>query len=156
MPESHELSLSRCEALLRAGVFGRVGFTTPAGPLVVPVNYSVVDSSVIVRTSAHGELARYGVDTVVAFEVDHVDLAQHRGWSVVGRGRAEAVGDTAALERIRAVWEPRPWVSVAEPVWVRIRCTELTGRQIGDGWDPLRDLPYRRVVDASAPRARDL
>jgi nitroimidazol reductase NimA-like FMN-containing flavoprotein (pyridoxamine 5'-phosphate oxidase superfamily) len=146
VPESHELGYSTCEALLRAGVVGRVGFNTPAGPQVVPVNYSVVGSRIILRTSGLSELATYGLDTVVAFETDHFDYAYHRGWSVVARGPAEAVRDPGDIERIRAVWEPRPWAGGPRRLYVRIGWTELTGRRLGDGWNPLLELPHRRVV----------
>lgn len=148
MPESLELGYSTCEALLRAGVVGRVAFTTPTGPLVLPVNYSVVDSTIILRTAPEGGLATYGLDAVVAFETDHFDHAYHRGWSVVARGTAETVSDPGARERIRAVWEPRPWAGGQRDLYVRIRWTELTGRRLGNGWDPMLELPHRRVVRA--------
>ncbi|WP_432479300.1 pyridoxamine 5'-phosphate oxidase family protein [Nocardioides sp. GXQ0305] len=148
MPESHELGYSVCEALLRAGVVGRVGFTSPAGPEVAPVNYSVVDTTVVLRTSADSALATYGVDAVVAFETDHVDFTSHRGWSVVARGRAALVHDPKELDRIRHEWEPRPWASGPRETTLRIRWDELTGRKLGEGWDPLLDLPQRRVVQA--------
>ena len=50
MAESRELSPSECEALLRSGVAGRVALVTPGGPHIVPVNYSIVDDAVIIRT----------------------------------------------------------------------------------------------------------
>ncbi len=146
MPDSLELSYSECEALLRAGVVGRVALSTPTGPQIVPLNYSVVDGAIIMRTSPYSVLGTYGRDTTVAFEGDHFDHAHHRGWSIVARGRAEAVQDRAEIDRIRAVWEPRPWASGARALFLRIRWTELTGRQLGSGWQPLQDLPYRRVV----------
>ena len=38
MTEPHDLSYSECEALLRAGVVGRVALSTPTGPQILPVN----------------------------------------------------------------------------------------------------------------------
>lgn len=146
MPDSRELSYSECEALLRAGVAGRVALSTPTGPQIFPLNYSVVDSTIIVRTSAYSVLGTYGRDSILAFEVDHFDHANHRGWSVVARGRAEMVQDPTEIKHIRSVWEPRPWASGARTLFLRIRWTELTGRQLGTGWQPMRDLAYRRLV----------
>lgn len=146
MPDSRELSCSECEALLRAGAVGRVALSTPTGPQIVPVNYSVVDSSIILRTSAYSVLGTYGREATLAFEVDHFDQPNQRGWSVVARGRADVVQDQAELDHIRSVWEPRPWASGVRALFLRIRWTELTGRQLGNGWQPMRDLPYRRVV----------
>ncbi len=146
MPDSRELSYSECEALLRAGVIGRVALSTPTGPQIVPLNYSVVDSNIIMRTSPYSVLGTYGRDATLAFEVDHFDHSDHRGWSVVARGRVDVVQDQAEIDRIRSVWEPRPWASGSRTLFLRLRWTELTGRQLGSGWEPMRDLPYRRVV----------
>jgi nitroimidazol reductase NimA-like FMN-containing flavoprotein (pyridoxamine 5'-phosphate oxidase superfamily) len=146
MQYSRELSYSECEALLRAGVAGRVALSTPTGPEIIPVNYSVVDCGIILRTSPDGVLGRYGRDVILAFEVDHIDHTNQRGWSVVARGRADVVLDEAELKHIRSVWEPRPWAGGSRPLFLRIRWNELTGRQLGTDWQPMRDLPYRRVV----------
>jgi hypothetical protein len=83
---------------------------------------------------------------MLAFEVDHFDHAYQQGWSVVARGRASVVQDEAALKHITAVWEPRPWASGTRPLFLRIAWTELTGRQLGTGWDPMRELPQRHLV----------
>lgn len=146
MPDSRELSYSECEAFLRAGITGRVAMSTPGGPQIVPVNYSVVDNAIIVRTSPYSLLGTYGRDTTLAFEIDHFDHANQRGWSVVARGRADVVHDQAELDHIRNVWEPRPWASGVRTLFVRIRWTELSGRQLGTGWDPRSEMPVRRVV----------
>lgn len=146
MVDSRELSPSECEALLRAGVAGRVAVVSPSGPHIVPVNYSVADGAVVIRTSPYGVLGTYGRDATIAFEVDQLDHARQRGWSVVARGRSEAVHDPDEIERIRREWEPRPWASGPRTLFLRLRWTELTGRQLGTGWDPMRELTVRRVV----------
>lgn len=140
MPDSHELSYSECETLLRACVAGRVALSTPTGPQIVPVNYSVVDSAIILRTSAYSILGTYGREATLAFEVDRFDEQHERGWSVVARGRAEVITDQAALGHIRKVWEPRPWAGGTRGLFLRIPWTELTGRQLGTGWHALASL----------------
>ena len=146
MPDSRELSYSECEAFLRAGITGRVAMSTPGGPQIVPVNYSVVDNAIIVRTSPYSLLGTYGRDTTLAFEIDHVDHPNQRGWSVVARGRAEVVHEQAELDHIRRVWEPRPWASGVRTLFIRLRWSELSGRQLGTGWDPRSEMAVRRVV----------
>lgn len=146
MPDSHELSQHVCEALLRAGVTGRVAISTPSGPHIIPVNYSVVDSAIVVLTSPYSLLGTYGRDSTLAFEVDQFDYANQRGWSVVARGRAEIVHDPEEIEHIRRVWQPHPWASGVRSLCVRLPWTELTGRQLGDAWDPMRELPVHRVI----------
>lgn len=146
MPDSFELSQEECEKLLRAGVGGRIAIATPNGPHIVPVNYSVVDRSIVVRTSPYSTLGTYGRNTTLAFEVDQFDYEMQRGWSVVARGRGEFVTDAAELERIRSTWGPRPWASGTRMLHLSILWSELTGRRLGAGWDALSAMPARRTV----------
>ena len=78
MADSRELGRSECEALLRADVVGRVAFMTPTGPHIVPVNYSVVDSGIVLSTSPYSLLGHHGRDSVLAFEIDQFDHACQR------------------------------------------------------------------------------
>ncbi len=146
MNEPLELTRDECERLLRSGVGGRIALCSPNGPHIVPVNHSVVDDAIVIRTSPYSMLGTYGRDTMLAFEVDQFDHERQRGWSVVARGRAEAVEQASELEHIRDTWEPRPWAGGSRNLYLRLPWTELTGRQVGAGWDPLATLPVRRAV----------
>jgi hypothetical protein len=64
----------------------------------------------------------------------------------VARGRADVVTEEVELERIRTTWDPHPWASGSRNLYLRLRWSELTGRQLGQGWDPLAALPVRRAV----------
>jgi len=141
-----DLTREQCERLLRSGVTGRVALASPDGPHIIPVNYSVVDDAVVVRTSPYSVLGTYGRDSVLAFEVDSFDHERQRGWSVVARGRAETVSDPAELEHIRSTWEPRPWAAGSRSLYVRLRWTEITGRRLGSTRDLERAMPVRRIV----------
>jgi len=146
MNEAIDLTRDECERLLRSGVGGRIALCSPNGPHIVPVNHSVVDDALVIRTSPYSLLGTYGRDSMLAFEVDQFDHERQRGWSVVARGRAEVVMAPAELEHIREVWEPRPWVAGARSLHVRLRWTEISGRRIGSGWDIAASLPVRRTV----------
>lgn len=138
-----ELSARQCEELLGAGVAGRVAISTPNGPHIVPVNYSVVDDAIIVRTSPYSLLGTYARDTTFAFEIDGFDQERARGWSVQARGRVEVVTDRDELEHIRESSEPQPWATGVRVLYLRLRWSELSGRQLGGRWDPVRDLSAR-------------
>ena len=101
-----DLDHDECERLLRAGVAGRIAIATPTGPHIIPVNYSVVDEAIVVRTSPYSLLGSYGRDTTLAFEVDQFDYENQRGWSVVARGRGDFVTDIDEMDHIREVWSP--------------------------------------------------
>jgi nitroimidazol reductase NimA-like FMN-containing flavoprotein (pyridoxamine 5'-phosphate oxidase superfamily) len=125
-----ELGQAECARLLRGGVAGRVAVCTPDGPHVIPVNYSVVDEAVIIRTSPSGVLATFGQGAILAFEIDHFDYPNHEGWSVLVRGEGEPL-DAEQVRHVRQVWAPRPWASGARELYLRIKPTELTGRRLG-------------------------
>jgi nitroimidazol reductase NimA-like FMN-containing flavoprotein (pyridoxamine 5'-phosphate oxidase superfamily) len=146
MNEPFDLSTTECEELLRAGLVGRVAACTPQGPHIVPVNYSVVEDAVVLRTTPYSLLGSQARGTVLAVEVDEFDYEYHRGWSVVARGRAEHVTDAAELEHIRDTWIPSPWAAGTRTLYLRVRWTELTGRRLGQGWSPVTTLPVRRSL----------
>ena len=58
---------------------------------ILPVTYVYYDGSIVFRTSLDSVLSDLSSSTDVLFEIDEIDQRNHRGWSVVARGRAEAV-----------------------------------------------------------------
>lgn len=138
------LSYSKCHELLSGGIVGRVGFCTAEGPRIFPVNYSVVEESVVFRTTPYGAIAAADWSKQLAFEVDHLDYADHKGWSVLAVGPGERVDDPAEISAIQRNWDPRPWASGSRPLYVRLRWKELTGRRLGGGWTHENEMPVRR------------
>ena len=126
MASMRELTSEECLRLLTSGVFGRAAVTTPTGPQIVPVNYSVVKDRVVFRTTPYSVLGSYGRNALMAFEVDHVDYEYGNGWSVVARGRANVITDPQELDVITSTWTPRPWAR--SKLWLasgasnRLRC----------------------------------
>lgn len=129
-PSFEVLSPAECVVLLATTVVGRVAFVGARGLQLLPVNYRVLDDTVLISTSSAGtlaELADHSGD--VLFEVDyHAPLARH-GWSVVLRGTSSAVHDARTLgspERARLVaWAPSP-----DAIVLQIRPRDVTGRQV--------------------------
>ena len=142
----HDLSREDSARLLTAGIAGRVGISTPTGPHIVPVNYAVHEDSILIRTTAYSLLGTYGRDAQLCFEVDQFDYELKRGWSVSVRGRASYVDDPEELAEIARSWEPRPWAEGQRHLVIRIPWTEVSGRQLGGGWDPWQHLPVRRLA----------
>ena len=141
-----DLSREDCVRLLGAGIAGRVAVSTPTGPHIVPVNYAVDGESILLRTTAYSLLGTYGRDAQLCFEVDQFDYDNQRGWSVSVRGRASFVDDPEELSEIARHWAPRPWAAGQRNLVVRIPWTEVSGRQLGGGWDPWEHLPVRRLA----------
>src|SRR3954452_1992384 len=131
MAELRELSYAECRALLVRERAGRVAVSTPDGPHIIPLNYSVVDESIVFRTTPFSVLATYGRNTKLAFEVDHFQDALELGWSVVARGRADVVTDPTDIGRIRKISAPLPWADGARNLFFRLDWKELSGRSLG-------------------------
>jgi uncharacterized protein len=126
----HELSGAECWELLRSTSVGRVAYTDRVGPVVLPVNYAVDGRSVLIRTSAHGELARHSRSSVVAIEVDDTDDFSQAGWSVLLRGHAEEVGASGPRDPDA---QPDPWPAGERSLLLRVTPSEVTGRRLMPG-----------------------
>jgi nitroimidazol reductase NimA-like FMN-containing flavoprotein (pyridoxamine 5'-phosphate oxidase superfamily) len=145
MGDLEEIRYDECEALLRAGVLGRMGLSRATGPEIVPVNYVVVDGAILARTSPGSLLDRFADGAALVFEVDGVNYERWHGWSVVARGRGQRVTRDDLTDEERRAPGPPAWVTRAEETWIRLPWVTLTGRRIGKGWSPLAEMPVRRA-----------
>jgi nitroimidazol reductase NimA-like FMN-containing flavoprotein (pyridoxamine 5'-phosphate oxidase superfamily) len=124
-----KLMPAECRRLIAPGGVGRIAFGTPSGPVVLPVNFAVLDDTIVVRT-AEGTVIDGHADEQAALEVDHIDEALCQGWSVLARGPAHRVAHPAELRHLQedaAVW---PWPGGEREVYVRIVPREISGRRI--------------------------
>jgi len=121
-----DMSREECQHLLRSEQVGRIAFTDPAGPVVLPVNYVMVDDCVVVATSPYSSLARHATRTPVAFEIDAIDEFTESGWSVLVRG------ETSVVERqeLSDVELPQPWAEGIRTLILKISPTEISGRRL--------------------------
>ncbi|WP_406209288.1 pyridoxamine 5'-phosphate oxidase family protein [Kitasatospora sp. NBC_01560] len=128
-PVLTELSAPECWGRLAPGGVGRVALSTAEGPVVLPVNYRVLDGTLIFRTAARSTLAA-ARGLRIAFEVDRIDDSARTGWSVLAVGDAAAFDEPEAVERLLRRGSPDPWAGGPREVWIRLRPTSLTGRSI--------------------------
>lgn len=132
-----ELGLAECRSLLSSHHFGRLAFQDHVGvlPMITPINYVYSDDAVVLR-SDEGSRFRAAVENAgAAFEIDGVDEQQQIGWSVVVRGRIEAVTDPDEVERLDAL-KLITWAPGSRPYYLRLRGGRVTGRRIS-----IADLP---------------
>jgi nitroimidazol reductase NimA-like FMN-containing flavoprotein (pyridoxamine 5'-phosphate oxidase superfamily) len=123
--------LSEADALrlLAQGEVGRVGFTMGALPAILPVNYRVIDGSVVFRSSPGSKLSAAMRGAVVAFEVDDFNAADRSGWSVLVIGQSEVVHDLDITFRaLEAGLEP--YADGPRGAIVRIEPSFVSGRRI--------------------------
>jgi hypothetical protein len=55
-PVLEELSAEECLKLISPDGVGRIGFTTPSGPVVLPVNYTMHQEAILFRTAFGGPM----------------------------------------------------------------------------------------------------
>jgi hypothetical protein len=123
------LTTAECWTLIAPGGIGRIGFGTPSGPVILPVNYVVVAGAIVLRTR-RGTLIEGHAYEKVAFEVDHMDDALRQGWSVLVSGQAHAVLQPTELRRLRAEVALLPWPTGQREVWIRVVPVKITGRKM--------------------------
>ena len=124
-----KLTSSECRRLIAPGGIGRIAFGTVSGPVVLPVNFTWFDDTLVIRTAA-GTVIDGHADGPAALEVDRIDEALCQGWSVLVRGQAHRVAHPAELRRVQegaAVW---PWPGGEREVYVRIIPDTITGRRV--------------------------
>jgi Pyridoxamine 5'-phosphate oxidase/Helix-turn-helix domain len=128
-PAVTKLTPTECCRLIAPGGVGRIGFATISGPVVLPVNFAMVEGTIVIRTG-EGTIVEGHGDERVAFEVDHIDDALCRGWSVLVRGQAHRVTHPFELHRLQAEAAIQPWVGAGREVYLRIIPDQVTGRRI--------------------------
>lgn len=144
------LDRPECLALLRSVPLGRIVFTDRALPAVQPVNFTVAEGNVVIRTSAGSKLAAAARRAVVAFEVDEYDAATRTGWSVVIVGQAELVSDPRELEVLETL-PLETWAPGLRNHFIRIRPEIMTGRKIPG--TVTSTVPDSTVPDSTLPDA---
>jgi hypothetical protein len=126
------LDEDECFELMATMEVGRLAVVSGGVPLIFPVNYAVVDNTVVIRTAPGTKLTAAGRNQVT-IEADEIDPATHTGWSVVVRGRAEEITDfePAEVRELRNI-ALNPWAG-DKPVWMRIVPLVVTGRRLHAG-----------------------
>jgi nitroimidazol reductase NimA-like FMN-containing flavoprotein (pyridoxamine 5'-phosphate oxidase superfamily) len=125
-----ELPVEQCLALLRSQTVGRIAVIDNDFPIVLPVNYRVVDTTgpawIAIRTRPGNVIDRAPIP--VAFEIDRTDVTEHEGWSVLVRGTLHHIRpDTGGFaER----FDPQPWMERDRDAWLIIEPFAITGRRL--------------------------
>jgi nitroimidazol reductase NimA-like FMN-containing flavoprotein (pyridoxamine 5'-phosphate oxidase superfamily) len=130
-----ELDEDQCLKLISEGGIGRIAYVGRFGPAVLPVNYKLQDEAIVFRTAEHGALdedLRTGIANAhykVAFEIDEIDRAAGRGWSVLVQGPARHI-QRAELDAARSTGV-EPWAPGERELFIQIVPSRITGRRVG-------------------------
>lgn len=118
-----------CLGLLASVEVGRLVFTLRALPEVFPVNFRLFEGGVVIRVATTSAAIRGALDTVVAFQADHVDTHTRTGWSVTVVGPSSEILDPARRERVFAL-PLEPWAGGPRDRVLSIALDHVTGRRL--------------------------
>lgn len=123
------LTRDQCLALLPTVAVGRIGVSIDALPVVLPVNFVLVDDWIVFRTVPGTKLDAAMKRAVVAFEADDHAPDGSWGWSVLMRGYAHDKGDGSFTHGIGSL---RAWAFPGQANHVvAVEATMVSGRRFG-------------------------
>jgi len=125
-----ELDREDCLALLQDEPVGRVALTARALPVVLPVNFALLDGDIVWRSAQGTKLNDASAGFVVAFEADHYEPEQRVGWSVMIQGLAHVVTEADELEKTRELTLESWALEGAADRYVRLIPNVVTGTRI--------------------------
>lgn len=114
-----------CLLLLRGRQVGRLGIVVAGEPIILPVNYTVLDGTIVFR-SAPGSKLDMGPRAPACFEVDEFDESMSTGWSVLVAGRLEEIDAGEVGDA-----DVTPWAPGERDHWMRLVPRRVTGRRVG-------------------------
>ncbi|MEQ1785765.1 MAG: pyridoxamine 5'-phosphate oxidase family protein [Acidimicrobiales bacterium] len=123
------LGRAECLQLLGRSMLGRIAITYRALPLILPINFRLLDEQIVFRTGVGTKLDAAAVNAVVAFEVDDMDPMTHTGWSVLVTGLASEVTTPSARARLDQAQIPY-WAPAEGDRLVEISTDMISGRRI--------------------------
>jgi uncharacterized protein len=116
----HLIPADKCYEFLGTQEIGRLGVIVEHYPLVLPVNYALDGTTLVIRTH-EGTIRRAAEDANVTFEVDDIGRRTGSGWSVLVRGQAEEVGERHREELVARTEATgvEPWAPGEKGHWMR-------------------------------------
>ena len=125
-----ELPYDVCVQRLREHTVGRIAVVIYDAPVVLPVNYRLVETDdltlLAVRTRPDNVIDSGGAEA--AFEIDDIDPIHQQGWSVLVRGTLHPLDPEAADFKNR--FDPHPWLTAERDAWLVIQPFAISGRRL--------------------------
>jgi len=132
-----ELTDEQSWHLLKGTKHGRLVVSVAGEPDIFPVNYVTSGRKIYLRTAPGNKLAQLTINSAVLFETD--GILSDEAWSVVLRGTARVLTNSAELEPVEALGL-KTWVPTLKDFYVEIAPTSLSGRHFQFGEQPEREI----------------
>ncbi|ADD43134.1 pyridoxamine 5'-phosphate oxidase family protein [Stackebrandtia nassauensis] len=128
------LTRDECVHLLRTAVFGHIGITVRALPMIVPARFVVDAGRIVIPVSSSSEVLHASQSSIVAFEANDVNTHTGEGWSVLVVGRARVVEEGPEFDRLARLANLM-WVTAPETRYIVIALDMVSGRRFGETGD---------------------
>jgi len=129
MPNLEILDEAECRRLLGREPVGRLALTAKALPVVLPINFVLVDETVVFATDEGLKLEAARQGSVACLEVDGFEVWRHGGWSVLATGRLREITDPQRLAEAKQL-PLSPWALARPQHYVELPIELLSGRRI--------------------------
>ena len=126
--ELRELTAEQCRTHLAVGGVGRIVFSSPRGPVALPVNYEFTEDQIVFSTD-DAKASVLGSGETVGFEIDRVDEVLSEGWSVLVTGRCRRIEDPDEVQRLSSL-DLESWAGGDRHALLAVSPEEITGRVI--------------------------
>lgn len=128
-PETEIPAVHECWRFLRSASIGRLAVVGSAGPEIFPVNYLPEEATLLFRTGPGTKMDALLGGGPVALEADGLNSYGTIAWSVVVKGRPEAVRGDDHDDETAERPSVSPWEPGAKDYLIRITPTEVSGRR---------------------------
>lgn len=118
------LTEAECLCLLAEEWVGRVVYVDGVLPTAFPVNYLLMNRSIVFRTKSDARLLTADPELAVSFEIDRFDEQERTGWSVLVTGRCRPLHPGLADTSLDT------WASLRRGVLRGISCDIVSGRRL--------------------------
>jgi len=129
IPRFEILDEDECLRLLAREPVGRIALTASALPVVLPVNFVLVDRTIVFASDGGLKVAAAQAGTVACLEIDGFDRWTHGGWSVLATGVLHEITDPARLRDAKLL-PLSPWAVSKPQHYVELPIELLSGRRI--------------------------
>ncbi len=126
------LAEHNCWALLRGAGLGRLAYVDSGRPRIVPVNYAVVGTSLVIASRPGNKLkhALHAPRTQAILEIDWTGEDRCEGWYVVASGSLAVVTDRVEMARLARTVDPS-WLEVIRSrQWLVLEIDSVVGRRV--------------------------
>jgi uncharacterized protein len=123
---------AECFELLAVSTVGRVGFVSPEGLQIIPVNYRLgAGHRLFFKTAPRSALAQLAErDAQVAFEMDYHAADFRIAWSVLMNGTISRLDAAATAAHADLRLPPVPWPGPASSLLVQFMPRTVSGRSL--------------------------